>query len=61
MSEIVKPGGITLNGFLAAEITVVAITSSFVALRLIANLRLQNRLMVDDCKIENSQDHSPIF
>lgn len=40
--------GISLDGFLAAEITVVVVTSVFIMFRLFSNFELHKRLLIDD-------------
>ncbi len=50
MSDIShSTGGITLRGFLAAEVTVVVATSAFILLRIFANVNLHKRPVIDDC------------
>ncbi|KAI0200205.1 hypothetical protein F4808DRAFT_430038 [Astrocystis sublimbata] len=48
MSGVATTSGITLGGFLAAEITIAVVTGTFVACRLGANWSNHHRLLVDD-------------
>ncbi len=43
--------GMTMETFLTVGITLVTITASIVAIRLIANFRFIGRLYADDCKL----------
>lgn len=51
MSTVSHTGGVTLDGFLAAGITVSSAAAIFVALRLGANWRIHKRLLIDDCMV----------
>ncbi|KAI0003123.1 hypothetical protein F4779DRAFT_111381 [Xylariaceae sp. FL0662B] len=48
MSTVSHTGGVTLDGFLAAGITVASAASMFVAFRLGANWRIHKSLLIDD-------------